>query len=49
MFGLRRGKRPRAVVTTTPKPTKIIRGLVNREGKDRILLNIEVVGLAHTK
>ncbi len=34
MFGLRRGKRPRAIVTTTPKPTKIIRGLVDREGKD---------------
>jgi predicted phage terminase large subunit-like protein len=34
MFGLRRGRRPRAIVTTTPKPTKIIRGLVAREGKD---------------
>ena len=34
MFCLRQGKKPRALVTTTPKPTKIIRGLVDREGKD---------------
>jgi predicted phage terminase large subunit-like protein len=34
MFGLRMGKHPRAIVTTTPRPTKIIRGLVNREGRD---------------
>jgi predicted phage terminase large subunit-like protein len=33
-FGMRMGARPRTVVTTTPKPTKIIRGLVNREGVD---------------
>ena len=34
LFCLRQGKQPRAVVTTTPKPTKIIRDLVNREGHD---------------
>ena len=34
LFCLRQGKQPRAVVTTTPKPTKIIRDLVNREGQD---------------
>jgi predicted phage terminase large subunit-like protein len=34
MFGLRVGQNPRACVTTTPKPTKLIRQLVAREGKD---------------
>jgi len=34
LFGLRLGQRPCAVVTTTPQPTKIIRDLVNREGRD---------------
>src|SRR5882757_9813403 len=37
MFGLRIGKNPRACVTTTPRPTKLIRGLVAREGKDVVL------------
>jgi phage terminase large subunit-like protein len=36
-FGLRLGKNPRAVVTTTPKPTKLIRDLVKREGKDVVV------------
>src|SRR6266550_9371322 len=30
MFGLRIGRQPRAVVTTTPRPTKLIRELVSR-------------------
>lgn len=30
MFGLRIGDRPRAVATTTPKPTRLIRNLVER-------------------
>lgn len=29
MMGLRLGKRPQAIVTTTPKPTKLMLGLVN--------------------
>lgn len=31
-FGLRLGDNPRTVVTTTPKPTTLLRGLVEREG-----------------
>lgn len=31
MFGLRLGKNPQCLITTTPKPTKIIRDLVARE------------------
>jgi len=31
MFGLRLGKDPRAVATTTPKPTKFVRGLIEDE------------------
>jgi phage terminase large subunit-like protein len=34
MFGLRLGERPRCAVATTPKPTRLIRGLVAREGGD---------------
>lgn len=37
MFGLRMGRRPRVCVTTTPRPTKIIRDLVGREGKDVVI------------
>lgn len=37
MFGLRLGKRPRAVVATTPRPTDIIRGLLKREGDDVVV------------
>jgi predicted phage terminase large subunit-like protein len=34
MLGLRLGERPRAIVTTTPKPIPLLRGLLKREGKD---------------
>jgi predicted phage terminase large subunit-like protein len=37
MLGLRLGKNPRCIVTTTPKPTKLIRELVAREGKDVVI------------
>lgn len=37
MFGLRLGKRPRAVVTTTPRPVKIVRELLAREGQDVVV------------
>lgn len=31
MFGLRLGERPQCVITTTPKPTPIIKGLMSRD------------------
>lgn len=31
MFGLRLGENPQCVITTTPKPTKLIKQLINRE------------------
>jgi phage terminase large subunit-like protein len=31
-FGLRLGQRPRTIVATTPRPTKLIRSLIAREG-----------------
>jgi phage terminase large subunit-like protein len=34
MFGLRLGDKPRIVATTTPQPTKLIRGLRERAGAD---------------
>lgn len=34
MFGLRLGHRPRAVVTTTPRPVGVIKELLGRVGKD---------------
>jgi phage terminase large subunit-like protein len=34
MFGLRLGDRPRCAVATTPRPTRLIRDLVAREGGD---------------
>lgn len=34
MFGLRLGKRPRAIVTTTPKPIPLLRALAKRQGQD---------------
>jgi phage terminase large subunit-like protein len=37
MMGLRLGKNPRAVVATTPKPTRLVRDLVAREGKDVVI------------
>jgi phage terminase large subunit-like protein len=33
MFGLRLGKQPRIVVATTPRPTKLLRSLLAREGQ----------------
>ena len=36
-FGLRLGKRPRGIITTTPKPVKIVRDLLAREGKDVVI------------
>jgi phage terminase large subunit-like protein len=37
MLGLRLGRRPRAVVATTPRPTDIIRSLLSREGTDVVV------------
>ena len=37
MFGLRLGKRPLTIVATTPRPTKLIRELVAREGRDVVI------------
>jgi phage terminase large subunit-like protein len=34
MFGLRLGARPRCAVATTPRPTRLIRDLLEREGAD---------------
>lgn len=34
LLGLRLGKNPRVAIATTPRPTKIIRDLLSREGKD---------------
>jgi phage terminase large subunit-like protein len=36
-FGLRIGTRPRWLVTTTPKPIKLLRELLAREGKDVVI------------
>jgi phage terminase large subunit-like protein len=33
-FGLRTGKRPRQVITTTPRPIKLLRELLKRDGQD---------------
>lgn len=37
MFGLRLGRHPRCVATTTPRPIKIIRDLLAREGQDVVV------------
>ena len=37
MLGLRLGQRPQCIVTTTPRPIKLIRNLVEREGKDVVV------------
>nr|WP_305953020.1 phage terminase large subunit [Beijerinckia mobilis] len=37
LFGLRLGMDPRICVTTTPKPTKLVRNLLSRVGKDVVL------------
>ena len=34
LFGLRLGQRPRVCVTTTPKPSKLLKELISREGED---------------
>jgi predicted phage terminase large subunit-like protein len=34
MFGLRLGQNPKLVITTTPRPTKMITDLIKRKGKD---------------
>jgi phage terminase large subunit-like protein len=36
-FGLRLGKNPRTVIATTPRPTKLLRSLLAREGKGLIV------------
>lgn len=37
LFGLRLGKNPKAVITTTPRPTKLIKNLVDRAGGDVVM------------
>lgn len=37
MFGLRLGINPRCVITTTPKPTMLLKQLLKREGKDVLI------------
>jgi phage terminase large subunit-like protein len=37
MFGLRLGKHPRWLVTTTPRPSKLLKELLAREGKDVVV------------
>jgi phage terminase large subunit-like protein len=37
MFGLRLGQRPRTIVATTPRPTRLIRELLLREGGDVVV------------
>jgi phage terminase large subunit-like protein len=37
MLGLRLGKRPRAIVTTTPRPLPLLKALLKREGQDVVV------------
>jgi predicted phage terminase large subunit-like protein len=37
MMTLRLGKRPRVCIATTPKPGKLLKGLIEREGKDVVI------------
>jgi phage terminase large subunit-like protein len=37
MFGLRLGKHPRTVIATTPRPTRLVRQLLAREGHDLVV------------
>jgi phage terminase large subunit-like protein len=37
MFGLRLGRNPRTIVATTPRPTKLVRSLIAREGRDVVI------------
>jgi len=36
-FGLRIGRKPRQVITTTPRPVKLLKELVKRDGKDVVV------------
>ena len=36
-MGLRLGDRPRAIISTTPRPIKIVRDLIAREGRDVVI------------
>lgn len=36
-FGMRLGEHPQTIITTTPRPTEIIRALMKREGEDVIV------------
>jgi predicted phage terminase large subunit-like protein len=37
MFGLRLGRKPRCLVATTPRPTRLIREILAREGRDVVV------------
>jgi predicted phage terminase large subunit-like protein len=37
MFGLRLGRHPRWLATTTPRPVKLLKALLNREGQDVVV------------
>jgi phage terminase large subunit-like protein len=37
MFGLRLGRRPRAIVTTTPRPIPLLKSLLKRAGQDVVV------------
>jgi predicted phage terminase large subunit-like protein len=37
MFGLRLGQRPRVAITTTPRPSKLLKDLIRREGEDVVI------------
>ena len=36
-FGLRLGQNPQMIITTTPRPTKLVRDLIKREGLDVVI------------
>jgi phage terminase large subunit-like protein len=36
-FGLRLGKHPRTVIATTPRPTRLLRSIIAREGRDVVI------------
>jgi phage terminase large subunit-like protein len=37
MFGLRLGRHPRTIIATTPRPTKLVRQILAREGHDVVI------------
>jgi predicted phage terminase large subunit-like protein len=37
MFGLRLGQRPRVAITTTPRPSKLLKDLIRRQGEDVVI------------